>query len=128
MLKGLRPVRRRRRACAVASIAPPAVMLLTCCLTACGGGTALPRTSANVAACTELAKALDGTSALPELAGLAFESDLPMSQQLRQDIATYIADLAPGGDSGSAHQAASRAESDCRSINAPVARVYGGSG
>lgn len=104
------------------------MILLGCCLVACGGGPALPRTSANVAACAALAKALDGKSALPDLAGLAFESNTPMSDRLRQDIATYVADLAPGGDSGNAHQDASRAESDCSSINAPVAKAYGGSG
>ena len=128
ILNGLGLVRQHCRAYRAIATAPAAVMLLACCLAGCGGGPALPRTSANVAACAALAKALDGKSALADLAGLAFESNTPMSDRLRQDIANYVADLAPGGDSGSAHQDASRAESDCGSINAPVAKTYGGTG
>ena len=116
------------RAYRAIATAPAAVMFLACCLAGCGGGPAMPRTSANVAACAALAKALDGKSALTDLAGLVFESNTPMSDRLRQDIATYVADLAPGSDSGNAHQDASRAESECGSINAPVAKAFGGSG
>jgi len=128
ILNGLGLVRLHCRAYHAIATVPATVMLLGCCLAGCGGGPALPRTSANVAACAALAKALDGKSALADLAGLVFESNTPMSDRLRQDIATYVADLAPGGDSGNAHQDASRAEGDCGSIKAPVARAYGGSG
>ena len=53
------------------------------------------------------------------LAGLVFESNAPVSHQLRQDIASY-AGLAATHASG-ALQAAAKAEGDCASIGAPIA-------
>jgi hypothetical protein len=87
-------------------------------LAGCGGG-GLPRTSANVAICTMLARVLERKVDVHLLAGLAFESSAPVSHQLRQDIASYVA-LAAANASGG-QQAATRAESDCASISAPVA-------
>lgn len=90
-------------------------------LAGCGG--AMPRTSANVAICTALARVLESKTDVHLLAGLAFESRAPVSRQLRQDIASYVA-VAARGDSD-ARQAAARAEIDCVSIDAPVARGFG---
>jgi len=83
----------------------------------------MPRTSANVAICTALARVLESKTDVHLLAGLAFESRAPVSRQLRQDIASYVA-VAARGDSD-ARQAAARAEIDCVSIDAPVARGFG---
>jgi hypothetical protein len=46
-----------------------------------------------------------------------------VSEQIRQDIATYVA-LAAQGVSG-ADDAAAKAENDCASIDAPVAPGFG---
>lgn len=99
-----------------------------------GGGLAgcaskLPRTTSNVSICAVLARTLDGTASPQELAGPTFESAAPPSSKLRQDIAQYVADAATGASkSPGARQAARKAEDACRSIRAPVARAYGGSG
>jgi hypothetical protein len=87
-----------------------------------GCGDAMPRTSANVAICTALARVLESKKDVHLLAGLAFESRAPVSHQLRQDIATYVA-LAAHGSNG-AHRAAASAEIDCAAIDAPVARGF----
>ena len=106
-----------------------AIVVSTCCLVACGssGSSGLPHTSADVSICAALARALDNRSGLQQLAGLVFESGAPVSHRLRQEIATYVADVAEPG-SASAHQAAVTAENDCRSIGAPVSKAYGGAG
>jgi hypothetical protein len=90
-------------------------------LAACAGG--MPRTSANVTICTTLARVLESKTDIHLLAGLAFESNAPVSEQLRQDIASYVA-LAAHGDSRT-RRAAVRAEIDCASIGAPVAPEFG---
>jgi hypothetical protein len=90
-------------------------------LVGCSNG--MPRTSANVTVCTTLARVLESKADVHLLAGLAFESNLPVSEQIRQDIATYVA-LAAQGVSG-ADDAAAKAENDCASIDAPVAPGFG---
>lgn len=113
--------------------AAAAVLLAACCLAACGGasGPSLPRSAANVAICAALARALDNQGsplARRAIAGLTFESNAPVSQRLRQEIASYVGQsLDPGGGSG-AQQAAADAEKDCAAIHAAVAKAYGGSG
>jgi hypothetical protein len=90
-------------------------------LAGCGNG--MPRTSANVAICTTLARVLASKTDVHKLAGLAFESRPPVSHQLRQDIASYVM-LAVRGSS-SAHHAAASAEIECAAIDAPVAPGFG---
>ena len=106
------------------------LILLGCALAGCGtNGTRLSRTTSNVSICGVLARALDGTVSPQELAGPTFESATPLPRQLRDDIAEYVAAAATGaGHSSRARKAAQQAESACRSIQAPVARAYGGSG
>lgn len=106
-----------RRRIAVAVLAG----LLACGgLAGCGGGGGgLPRTSANDAICATLARVLESEADVHVLAGLAFESNAPVSHRLRQDIAGDVARAATHG-SGTL-QAAARAEADCASIGAPVA-------
>jgi hypothetical protein len=77
---------------------------------------ALARTPGNVAICAALARALHSQAGLAGLTGLTFESNEPVTHRLRQEIATYIAGFAPGGDLSSG-QAASAAEHDCHSIS-----------
>jgi hypothetical protein len=84
----------------------------------------MPRTSANVAICTTLARVLESKADIHLLAGLAFESRPPVSDQLRQDIASYVT-LAARGSSGGAHHAAAGAEIDCAAIDALVAPGFG---
>lgn len=79
----------------------------------------MPRTSANEAICTTLARVLASRSDVHSLAGLAFESKAPVSDLLRRDIASYVV-MAARGDRD-AHHAAARAEIDCASIGAAVA-------
>ncbi len=88
-------------------------------LSGCGGGGGLPHTSANVAICAALARVLESKADVHLLAGLAFESNAPVSRQLRQDIASYAA-RAVTHASGTL-QAAAKAEADCASIDAAVA-------
>src|SRR5207244_3972032 len=99
-----------------------AALITSAALAGCGGG-GLPRTSANVAICTTLARVLESKTDVHLLAGLAFESNAPVSKQLRHDIASYVA-LAARGD-GDARLVAGRAEIDCASIDAPVAPGFG---
>jgi hypothetical protein len=49
-----------------------------------------------------------------DLSGATFESNAPVTHQLRQDIATYIA-MAAQHMSGT-DQAAAKADADCKSI------------
>jgi hypothetical protein len=108
----------RRPAVAVAA-------LLTICGLAACGGPSIPRTSGNVALCAALARTLDGKSSTQELAGLTFESNTPVTQRLRQEVANYVA-WATQGESGPGslgQQAADKATSDCRSIHAPVSNA-----
>jgi len=107
---------RRRPAVAVLG-----ALLATGALAGCGNG--MPRTSANVALCTTLARVLESNSDIHQLAGLAFESRPPVSHQLRQDIAKYVMLAARG--SSAAHHAAAGAEIDCAAIDAPVAEGFG---
>src|SRR5262245_64268419 len=97
------------------------VLLASCVLAGCGGG-GMPRTSANVNICTALARVLESKQDIHLLAGLAFESKAPVSGELRQDIASYVA-LAAHRASDARH-AAVEAEIDCASINAPVAHGF----
>jgi len=105
-----------------------AVLVALASLSACGGGSGLPRTSANVAICAALARVLQNPATVQELAGLAFESNRPVSKQLGQDIGAYITLAVHRPGSGQAHRAAETAESDCASIHAGVAPGFGGSG
>ena len=98
------------------------VMVGAALLVGCGGG-GLPHTSANVAICTTLARVLESKADIHLLAGLAFESNAPVSHQLRQDIAGYVARAAT--HASGALQAAAKAEADCASISAPVAPGFG---
>jgi hypothetical protein len=107
-----------RRRAAVAALG---ALLAAAVLAGCSDG--MPRTSANVAICAALARVLESKSDIHLLAGLAFESRAPVSHQLRQDIASYVA-VAARGDSGG-RQAAASAEIDCAAIDAPVARGFG---
>jgi|SRR5215467_988553 len=97
-----------------------AALLASGVLAGCGGG--MPRTSANVNICTALARVLESKQDVHMLAGLAFESKAPVSGELRQDIASYVA-LAAHRASDARH-AAVKAEIDCASINAPVAHGF----
>jgi hypothetical protein len=102
------------------AIAVLAGMLACGGLAGCGGGVSgVPRTSANEAICRTLARVLERKGDVHLLAGLAFESNAPVSHQLRQDIAGYVARAAT--HAGGALQAAAKAEADCASIDAPVA-------
>lgn len=103
------------------AVACMAALIASTVLAGCGGG--LPRTSANVAICATLARVLDARTDVHLLAGLAFESNAPVSEQLRRDIASYVA-LAAQGD-GNARSAAGKAEIDCASIGAPVTPGFG---
>lgn len=104
-----------------AAVAALGALLVSGGLAGCAGG--MPRTSANVTVCTTLARVLESKTDIHLLAGLAFESKAPVSDQLRHDIAGYVA-LAAHGDSRTRH-AAARAEIDCASIDAPVAPGFG---
>jgi len=99
-------------------------LLAAGCLAACGGN-GLQRTSANVAICTALARVLQSRSSVQDLAGLAFESNAPVSRRLRQEIGQYVALAVDNPSSVDARQAANMAETDCASIQAPVAPGYG---
>jgi hypothetical protein len=109
------------------SAAVYAVITASACLSACGGS-GLPRTSANVAICAALARVLQSRPTVPELAGLAFESNRPVSRQLGQDIGAYVTLAVHRPASGRTHRRAVTAELDCASIHAPVAPGFGGSG
>jgi hypothetical protein len=89
----------------------------------CGPG-GLPRTSANIAICRVLARVVENKAIIADLAGLAFESNAPVSHRLRQDIGNYIASAADDPATLDTHQAAVTAEADCASIDAPVAPGY----
>jgi hypothetical protein len=82
-------------------------------LTGCGGKS-LPRTQANLAVCRVLEKVLANKAPMIDLTGATIETNAPITHQLRQDIATYIA-MATQDMSG-ADQAAAKAEGDCKSI------------
>jgi hypothetical protein len=103
------------------------VLAASASVSACGGSD-LPRTSANVAICAALARLLQSRPTLPELAGLAFESNRPVTRQLGQDIGAYVMLAVHRPASARTHSAAAAAESDCASIHAPVAPGFGGSG
>jgi ribosomal protein S12 methylthiotransferase accessory factor YcaO len=104
-----------------------AVIIASASVSACGGS-GLPRTSANVAICAALAKLLQSRPTVPELAGLAFESNRPVTRQLGHDIGAYVMLAVHRPASGQVRRAAATAESDCASIHAAVAPGYGGSG
>jgi hypothetical protein len=104
-----------------------AVIIASASVSACGGS-GLPRTSANVAICAALAKVLQSRPTVQELAGLAFESNRPVTRQLGQDIGAYVMLAVHRPTSGRTRRAAATAELDCASIHAPVAPGFGGSG
>jgi len=104
--------------------AAAAALLAVGGLAACGH-TGLPRTPANLAICRTLAMVLEGKAIIPDLAGMTFESNAPITHRLRQDIATYIGWAADNPSGTDAHGAAVKAEADCASIRAPVAPGYG---
>jgi len=81
-------------------------------LTGCGGG--LPRTQANLSVCRVFEKVVSNRAPMIELTGATLMTNAPISHQLRQDLATYIAmsvQHMPGVD-----QAAAKAAADCQSI------------
>jgi hypothetical protein len=90
-----------------------AVVLTALALTGCGGHS-LPKTPANVAVCRVLAKVLGGKAPMIDLTGATLMSNAPISHQLRQDIATYIAMEAQ--NMSGAEQAAAKASADCQSL------------
>jgi hypothetical protein len=94
---------------AVVAAAAATMLVLTDC-----GGKSLPKTPANVAICEVLAKVLAGKSPMISLTQATFMSNAPVSHQLRQDIANYIA-MSAQNMSG-ADQAQSKAQADCQSL------------
>jgi hypothetical protein len=78
------------------------------------GGHSLPRTQANLSVCQVLEKVLTNQAPMIDLTEATLMTNAPITHQLRQDIATYIA-MAVQNMSG-AGQAADKAEADCKSI------------
>lgn len=78
------------------------------------GGHSLPKTQANVDVCRIYVKVRTHKAPMLDLTGATIESNAPISHQLRQDLANYIA-LTVQNMSG-ADQAASKADADCASI------------
>ena len=96
------------RAFAVAAAAAAMLVIAGC------GGPSLPKTPANVAVCRIYVKVRTHQAPLLDLTGATLESNAPITHQLRQDLANYIAmtfQNMPGAD-----QAASKADADCQSI------------
>lgn len=93
-----------------------ATVLFSLSLVACArGGPDIPRTAANVAVCKIFRDLLAGRAAVPQLAGAVFESNAPITLQLRHDIGNYISLTASGGGSA-AQQAQAQAEQDCAAV------------
>jgi hypothetical protein len=106
----------RTKACAVVAGA----VLLTSLVTGCGKS--IPKTQANLTLCKVLAKVLDKQAPIIDLAGATFENNFPITRQLREEAGTYAANIQ--GDPKLALDGAQKAESDCASIGAPVAKGY----
>ena len=107
----------KAKACALAVCA----VLLTTLVTGCGQS--IPKTKSNLALCAVLAKVLDHQAPAVELAGATFETNAPISQRLREEVGTYVANVSDSS-SNLAPDAAKAAESDCASIGAPTASGY----
>ena len=89
------------------------IALTGCFLAACGSSAPkVPGTPANLAVCKVLTQALAGKASVQQLAGMVLESNAPLTQRLRQDIASYAALAATAGP-GAAQQAQTKAEQDC---------------
>jgi len=88
-------------------------------------GAGLPRTRANLAVCAALAKTLAGSTSATRVTLIDLESNAPISRLLRRDVASYLARAAGQPPDSAAHAAAQRAEKDCASIDAQVAKGYG---
>jgi hypothetical protein len=91
-----------------------------CCLAAACGSNAptdqgVPNTPANLAVCKMLHEVVSGNTSPQKLSGLVFESSAPITQRLRQDVATYVAQAVENG-SGTVQQAQATALSDCGSM------------
>lgn len=78
------------------------------------GGSSLPKTRANVDVCRVYVKVRTHQAPMIDLTGATLMTNAPISHQLRQDLANYIA-LTVQNMAGAA-QAASKADADCQSI------------
>jgi hypothetical protein len=105
----------------VGAIAASAVLLMTL-VTGCGKS--LPRTKGNLALCNVLEKVLDNKATVVNLTGATFETANPISEQLRQNVGQYEADVQNSANPGTPAQDASTAEADCKSLGAPVAKGF----
>jgi len=92
------------------------VRLLTGC------GKSLPKTKANLDLCAVLAKVRDNQAPIVALAGATFETNAQITPQLRQEVGQYVVDVHENAQN--APQDAMKAETDCASIGAPVAKGY----
>jgi hypothetical protein len=103
-----------------------AAAALAACLLAGCGPRALPRSRANLQLCIFVARALDGGSSAERAILLTYESSAPVSPRLRRDVASYIARRAgTAPDAAAVRRAAARAEADCASLGAQLAKGYG---
>lgn len=93
-----------------------ALAALAVCSVAGCGGSGLPKTAANVAVCKMLTHTLAGKAPVQQLAGMVLESSAPVSQKLRQDVASYAA-LAATEGAAAAQAAAAQAKQDCQSVD-----------
>jgi hypothetical protein len=90
-----------------------ATLMFGILLTGCGGHS-LPKTQANVDVCRTFVKVVTHKAPMIDLTGATLMSNAPISHQLRQDLANYIA-LTVQNQDGAA-QAESKAEADCASV------------
>lgn len=95
------------------SFAVAAVVLIAVVVAGCGGHS-LPKTPANVDVCRIYVKVRTHEAPMLDLTGATIESNAPISHQLRQDLANYIALTLQNMDG--AAQAASKADADCASV------------
>jgi hypothetical protein len=104
-------------------------------LTIVGCSSGLPKTSANVTVCHQIAPVLNAVGGHSLSAfGAQFQSDTPPSSQLDQDVTNWLAMMQAGGEfpgSGEQTQTAQAGVAivtDCQSIGAPIGGFVGGSG
>jgi hypothetical protein len=97
-----------------AKVFAAAAAVLSVLVVAGCGGHSLPNTKANLDVCRIYVKVRTHQAPLIDLTGATLESNAPISHQLRQDLANYIA-LTFQNMTGAA-QAASKADADCSSI------------
>jgi hypothetical protein len=97
-----------------------AAALAACLLTACSGsgtgsGSSFPRTPANITVCKVLEQVLAGAARVQQLAVSVLETNAPISDGLRKDLAQYAVSAASAGASA-AQRAEAKAKQDCQSI------------